>query len=262
VLSSAGQSDSFIDTLDRFWRVYSNVPTFSSLDYGNIYALFRDNITASWEDTFNENGFSVILYMNKYIPNEYMTKLYQNALFMVIGSNCSFSDGLNGCTFERKIGGNKIAFWMGTALSTIKEQLEVAYAVLKAFEIPFSDITLIDEELRIDWKDPKNAARKITVKCISHKKRVSDPLPPRNRSRPSVGATTGQSSGGPRGNGPPRDGRNGPPRNGPPRDGPSTRPTGRQSHTTVPAVSAVPVVRTAPTVPAVPVNAWTTGKRF
>lgn len=175
-----------ISTLADFWKVYSNVPTFSSLDYGNIYSVFKNNISASWEDIENENGFSVVLYMNKAIQNDYMKTLYQNSLFVVIGNNCSFSSELNGCTFERKPGGNKIAFWFKTSTDSVKAQLEMAELIIKALDIPFNDVALVDEELRIDWRD---APRKITVKCVSHKKRATEPMPvkPRHRSPTRMG---------------------------------------------------------------------------
>lgn len=170
-----------IDSIETFWRVYANVPTLSALDCGNIYALFRDNITASWEDKSNENGFSVVMYMNKYISPAYMKKLYQHALFVTIGANSPFTSELNGCTFERKVGGNKIAFWMRTNITGVKEQLEMAMSIIKALNIPFNDVVNVDDELRIDWKDPKQATQKITVKCVSHKKRATEPMIPRTR---------------------------------------------------------------------------------
>lgn len=169
-----------IDTVETFWRIYYNLPTLSALDCGNIYAVFRNNISASWEDKANEHGFSVVLYMNKHIPDDYMKMLYQNSLFVAIGSNASFSPDLNGCTFERKIGGNKIAFWIGKE-QTGKQQIETASAILKALQIQFNDVSIVDEELRIDWRDPKYATQKITVKCMSHKKRATEPMLPRNR---------------------------------------------------------------------------------
>jgi hypothetical protein len=170
-----------IDSVETFWRVYANVPTLSTLDCGNIYALFRDNITASWEDKANEDGFSVVMYMNKYITPEYMKKLYQHSLFVTIGSNAPFASELNGCTFERKVGGNKIAFWMRTNTSNVKDQLQTAMSIINALNIPFNDVVNIDDELRIDWKDPKLSTQKITVKCVSHKKRATEPMVPRTR---------------------------------------------------------------------------------
>lgn len=70
---------------------------------------------------------------------------------------------------------------MKTNITDVKDQLQTAMSIIKELNIPFNDIVNIDDELRIDWKDPKQVAQKITVKCVSHKKRATEPMVPRTR---------------------------------------------------------------------------------
>lgn len=175
-----------IDTVELFWKIYYSVPTLASLDFGNIYALFKDNILPSWEHPDNENGYSVLLYMNKHVSNDYTTQLYQQALLITIGNSEPFSMYLNGCTIERKTGGNKIAFWFSSSAdSSAEAQKKTAADVIKAMHfINDDDIAFAEDDGRVEWRDAKFAAFKVAVKCMSHKKRALEPVPARTNTRP------------------------------------------------------------------------------
>lgn len=171
------KTSNVIKTVEKFWSVYYNLPTLTTLDFGNVYAVFREGITASWEDKANEDGYSVIFYMNKHAANEFVVSLYQNSLLVLIGEEHSnVSDILNGCTFERKPGGNKIAFWM-SGLGSFENEGELTEAVIKILTEANSDFLFSRDDLRSgDWKEDNLVTRKIVVKCISHRKRASEPV--------------------------------------------------------------------------------------
>jgi hypothetical protein len=167
-----------VDSAELFWKIFHSVPTLASLDFGNIYALFKDNIPASWEDPANENGYSVLLYMNKHVTNDFTTQLYQQALLTVIGNHEPFCEHLNGCTIERKTGGNKIAFWMSSSADNSRDaQRNTAAIIIKALRmINLADVAYAEEDGRVEWRDAKFASFKIAVKCMSHKKRALEPV--------------------------------------------------------------------------------------
>lgn len=169
-----------IKTVEKFWTVYYNLPTLAALDFGNIYALFREGITASWEDAANENGISVIFYMNKHAPNDFIVDFYQTSLLLLIGEqNEQLSSVLNGCTFEKKTGGNKVAFWT-SGLGAYKSELELSQDILDALSAANQEFSFSRDDTRTDWKDDKQKImKKIVVKCISHKQRASEPVVPK-----------------------------------------------------------------------------------
>jgi hypothetical protein len=189
-----------IDSVELFWRVYDAVPTLMSLDFGNIYALFRDDILPSWEHPMNEDGYSVLLYMNKLIPNEFTAQLYQHALLMTISNAFDFSSILNGCTIERKTGGNKISFWISSeADSSPEAQKRVAESIIRTMSfISPDEVIFADENGRVEWRDAKFSGFKYAVRCMSHKKRALEPVvtrtSTRNSSRSSSRGSTRHSS--------------------------------------------------------------------
>jgi len=69
-----------IKDIERFWGVYNNIPCFTEMPHGSIYAMFRNNIHPSWEHSENQKGFSWILYVNKYTSKEWVRKIYENSL--------------------------------------------------------------------------------------------------------------------------------------------------------------------------------------
>jgi hypothetical protein len=166
-----------IKTVEKFWGVYYNLPTLATLDYGNIYAVFRKGITASWEDKANEDGYSIIFYMNKHAPNEYITSIYQVSLLVLIGEEHeNIANILNGCTFERKPGGNKVAFWM-TGLGDFKSEGDLTQAMIDILSKANSEFIFSRDDIRSgDWKEDKLVTKKIVVKCISHRKRATEPV--------------------------------------------------------------------------------------
>ena len=104
-----------IDTIQLFWKIYNNIPVWSSTSSGTIYSIFKDNILPSWEDPKNTDGFSLILYTNnKTMRDEQLDELYLNLLLFIIGNTSSFSFLINGCTFDRKYNGSKITLWLNS----------------------------------------------------------------------------------------------------------------------------------------------------
>lgn len=176
-------------TVEQFWAIYNNMHPLHELDYGNIYAVFRDNIQPVWEHPNNENGYSIVLYANKSNTNDYNGRLYQNSLLALIGNGASFSKTLNGCTLERKTGGNKIVFWMGETPATNTEKLETVKQILQFINVPRSETTLCDANARVDWRDPKFVNFKLVISCRSHKARVNEQ--PIATPRKTTNGTTG-----------------------------------------------------------------------
>lgn len=203
-------------TVEEFWAIYNQMHTLHELDFGNIYAIFRDNIAPVWEHPQNENGYSIVLYANKSNSNDYTDKLYQKSILVLIGNAAPFSAHLNGCTLERKTGGNKIVFWMNSTPNTNSEKLETVKQILQFINIPKSETTLCDPTARVDWRDPKFCNFNIVISCRSHKARVNEQ--PVNHQPRYPSSSDSQSS----------KSRRGPPPNSHQKARPSTRQTHRQ----------------------------------
>lgn len=185
-----------IQTVEQFWSVYDHTPSLASLDFGNIYAVFRSGILPVWEHPANVDGYSIIFYLNKSDTTDYVTRLYQSALLILIGNNFSFSSDLNGCTLERKTGGNKIVFWMSSAPG-FSERIAVAKQILHALGVSPSEVMVSDGKIRIDWKEPKCAKFKLAVMTRLHKERANEPPAPRynNSERPKGRPSSSRSRG-------------------------------------------------------------------
>jgi len=98
----------------------------------------------------------------------------------------TFSNDINGCTFERKTAGNKIVFWMarcpkGDAKTSRIGQLNTVKEILHILKVPKTETTLTENAARIDWKDKKYSMFKIAIRCVSHKKRANEPPPQRSQ---------------------------------------------------------------------------------
>jgi len=161
-----------IDTVECFWNVYDRLPGLHQLEFGNIYSIFRNEIKPVWEHSENENGFSLILYLNKANTHEYTMEIYLKSLMVLIGNAYPFSVILNGCTFERKAGGNKIVFWFKELISKEKS-LNIRDQLLKAVEIEPDDFTFWDtlgSSGRIDWKLPLFQNYKMAISVKAHRK--------------------------------------------------------------------------------------------
>lgn len=191
------------ETVEEFWAIFTNMHTLNDLDYGNIYAVFRDGILPVWEHKANENGYSIVIYLNKINTTDYIEKMYLASLLTLIGNNGSYSSVLNGCTFERKGGGNKIVFWMAETPKTPQERFETVKQVLISLGVQQKDTKFTDPNARIDWRDQSFSGFKIAVACKSHKARVMEQpglyspstASSTSASSQSRGATTSSSSG-------------------------------------------------------------------
>lgn len=155
------------ETVEQFWAIYNHMHALHELDYGNIYAIFRDNIEPVWEHEQNKNGFSIILYTNKTAGAEYIGRLYQFTLLTLIGNNAPFSHLLNGCTLERKTGGNKIVFWFREE-QTPKVREQIIQQILSCLEVPQEETVLCELNVRVDWWDPQFINYKIVISYKSH----------------------------------------------------------------------------------------------
>jgi hypothetical protein len=162
------------DTVEEFWTIFSHMHTLNSLDYGNIYAVFREGILPVWEHPLNENGYSIVVYLNRSNSQDFIARIYQTSLLLLIGNNYSFSEALNGCTLERKTCGNKVVFWMGTSPETNAERMETVKQIMTCLGITRAEITLCEPNARIDWRDPNFSMFKAAVSCKSHKVKVAE----------------------------------------------------------------------------------------
>ena len=155
-----------IATVDEVFTVYQHLPSITRLDPGNIYAVFRDGIEPTWEHPRNCNGYSIVFYPNKLMKAFRMESLYKRSLLMLIGSGYSFSSWLNGCTFERKVAGNKIVFWMSSLdakpRATVRQILEV-------LGVDASKTMLTDNAARIDWRSRQFSKYELAIKCLVHR---------------------------------------------------------------------------------------------
>ena len=165
-----------ITTVEQFWAIYDHQPSLATLDYGNIYSMFRDGILPVWEHEANANGYSIVLYLNKTNTIDFITKLYQNSLLILIGNSCDFCGNLNGCTFERKTGGNKVVFWM--AKSAGSDRLATVKQIVDTLGIDRTDVTLSEPNARIEWKDVKYSKYKVAIMTRSHQERATEVVPP------------------------------------------------------------------------------------
>lgn len=164
-----------LETVEEFWRVYHHIPQLTHMNCGSIYAVFKQHIKPAWEHPANEKGWSIVFYINKLNTVDFVNQLYRNALILLA---CNTIPELNGCTFERKIGGNKIVFWMKD-VATMKETEKctaLLNTIVEALEITHADFCVMDDSVRVDWRDNRFQDLKITVKYISHMKRASEPV--------------------------------------------------------------------------------------
>lgn len=172
-----------IDSVELFWQVFNHLPRFTKLDYGNIYALFKEGIDPVWEHPANEKGYSIILYMNKYSDQEAVEKIYLYSLLVVIGGAASFAPDLNGCTMERKTGGNKAVFWFKRR-GPITEQKAHVKELLHLLELHPKDVFLLDDRTgRVDWRDRRYGNYQVAVRCVPHQGRVSEVAKPSQHKR-------------------------------------------------------------------------------
>lgn len=174
-------------TVEEFWTLFSHMHTLNSLDYGNIYSVFREGILPVWEHPQNENGYSIVIYLNKSNSQDFIARIYQTSLLLLIGNNYSFSESLNGCTLERKTGGNKVVFWMATTPETNTERMETVKQIMICLGIARAETTFCDPNARIDWRDSKFSGFKAAVACKSHKVKANEqptgPYPPQRPSQ-------------------------------------------------------------------------------
>jgi hypothetical protein len=161
-------------TVEEFWSIYSHVHTLNDLDFGNIYSVFREGILPVWEHPANEHGYSIVLYVNRSYDAQSVAKLYEMSLLLLIGNSVGCSSLLNGCTFERKAGGNKIVFWLSQVPDSPADRMNQVKQILMTIGVQRQDVTFCDSNSRIDWRDSNFAPFKMAVACKLHKLRVTE----------------------------------------------------------------------------------------
>lgn len=176
------------DTVEDFWAIFNHLHPLNSLDFGNIYSVFREGILPVWEHAANEKGYSIVVYVNKANAPEYISRIYELSLLTLIGNNLQCSSIINGCTFERKSGGNKIVFWMGDTPETHTARKQQMVQVLSSMGAQQQEVTFCDANERIDWKDQKFVSFKLAVACKSHRVRVQETTQPNYNSSTSSAA--------------------------------------------------------------------------
>lgn len=161
------------DTVEKFWKMYNNIPEWYNLGCGSMYALFKKDIKPSWEDEKNEGGFSWILYVSQRVPEQTSKDLYLNILLMLIGNTYEHPNLLNGCTFEKKARGDKIVFWFGNNRSETGENYVVDHkgflkAIMSKVNLEDKDCHIMKAEEKIDWRGNELRHKKIAIRLIHH----------------------------------------------------------------------------------------------
>lgn len=158
-----------IKSVEKFWSVYNNLPCFTDMPHGSIYAFFRNSIHPSWEHPDNKKGFSWIIYVNKYTDKEWVKKVYECSLLTLIGSVYKYESMLNGSTFEKKARGDKIGFWFkhDDAIHDI-EYTQVLQELLDYIEVDKDDYLVCEDVTKVDWKSPEFKNIKAVIKLIHH----------------------------------------------------------------------------------------------
>lgn len=161
------------DTIENFWRLYNNIPNWNDLSSGTMYAMFKKGINPSWEDEYNEGGFSWILYISQRVPNSGVEEIYLNILLMLIGNTFEYNILLNGCTFEKKARGDKIVFWFRKNNSEKAENIVIdpkglLKCLLKRIGADDKECCLLNGEDKIDWKGQQLRQKKIAIRLIHH----------------------------------------------------------------------------------------------
>lgn len=161
------------NTIRQFWNMFNCIPEWNSLSCGSIYALFKKDIKPSWEDKFNDGGFSWIMYLSQRINDTQQQQIYTNIILMLIGNTYKYGLLLNGCTFEKKSRGDKIVFWFRKNNSDSKENIVVKPRTLLKELLTTSDIedkewAVLNNDDKIDWKGQQLRQKKIAIKLIQH----------------------------------------------------------------------------------------------
>lgn len=161
------------DTVETFWKMYNNIPSWHDLSCGSIYALFKKDIKPSWEDDLNVGGFSWILYVSQRLPEQAAKDLYLNIILMLVGNTFDYGILLNGCTFEKKSRGDKIVFWFRKNNSATLENIVIdtrglLKSLLKQLEIDDKDSYIVGTEDKIEWKSQELRHKKIAIRLIHH----------------------------------------------------------------------------------------------
>lgn len=161
------------DTIENFWRMFNNIPSWKNLSAGSMYAMFKKGINPSWEDENNEGGFSWILYISQRVNEASVEDIYLRIVLMLIGNMFEHSLLLNGCTFEKKARGDKIVFWFRKNNSEKAENIVIdpkglLRLILKEIKIDERDCCVLGPDEKIDWKGQKLRQKKIAIKLIHH----------------------------------------------------------------------------------------------
>lgn len=153
-----------IKDIERFWQVYNNIPCFTDMPSGSIYAMFRNSIHPSWEHEENKKGFSWIFYINKYTNKEWIKKLYEYSLLTLIGCTYAYEEKLNGCTFEKKARGDKFVYWFKDGEDT----WDMLQKLTKEINVNIEECKVCEDGSKIDWKLPEFKNVKAAIKIVRH----------------------------------------------------------------------------------------------
>lgn len=157
-----------IKDVERFWGVYNNIPCFTEMPHGSIYAIFRNHIHPSWEHPENKNGYSWIMYVNKYTDASWIKNVYESALLTLTGATYQYESILNGCTFEKKARGDKIVFWFKDVHPTENSHTRILLELLNHLDVSAKDYKICKDVTKIDWKHPEFKNIKATIKLVYH----------------------------------------------------------------------------------------------
>lgn len=149
-----------IQSVKTFWQIFNNIHPWSELHVGSIYALFKDGISPSWEDTQNIKGCSYILYLNRNLLNDdSMNEMYLNVLMFLIKNTTSYHEYINGATFDRKYKGDRITFWCTAQSDHMLECIMEEHLGMRKTDYTRSVL-------------PINESYKVVVKLIDHQEEL------------------------------------------------------------------------------------------
>lgn len=158
---------STISDIECFWGVYNNVPSLTDMPSGSIYSIFKNDIHPSWEHTENKDGFSWIFYGSKNANKEWIHKMYENTMLMLIGCMYDYEELLNGCTFEKKAKGDKFAYWFkGNGGNS---ELDILNKLIEHIDLTKDEYVITDDHTKIDWKLNEFKHKKVCIKLVKHK---------------------------------------------------------------------------------------------
>ncbi|XP_012514931.1 PREDICTED: eukaryotic translation initiation factor 4E type 1B [Propithecus coquereli] len=101
-----------VDTVEDFWALYRHVKLASKLSSGCDYALFKDGIEPTWEDSRNRRGGRWLVSLAKQQRHSELDQLWLETLLCLIGESFEeHSSEVCGAVISIRAKGDKIAVW-------------------------------------------------------------------------------------------------------------------------------------------------------